>query len=421
MIHLSLRKDISLSSRATRPFSSAISASHSPLQPPGNKLILWVMTSGAPGFSFSSCSLVLLESQPSLIINLMGCEEAGLSLLDSLIKTVSLAEVVTFSLSVVFAGVSSGNTVGTFVGEGLPLDFTSLMVGDLATTVWLTDGAGLFFVAAVDFINVDWVFWTTVVAGLSLAVFPWSVEGDLIRIVWLPEGWSLCLVGLAPLDEAVFVGVGWTFRIPVGECLSLLPFTSPPEADLGDLVWLTGTVCLSLFERVLLGVVAFTTDGVVWITVGLCLPLVVSVTLAVGDFCLVAGVGKTVWLMAFGLRVSWLVCLSGRAVVFGFERVNAALALVTSLPVESLFSLVVVWIEGNGVRRRSSPRVNNILIQQLWSEKLLLQWNWIYVTVNLWIPSSIFCFFLCQVSPGNEDRNKERAELWQSWMQETLT
>lgn len=66
----------------------------------------------------------------------------------------------------------------------------------------------------------------------------------------------------------------------------------------------------------------------------------------------------------FGLTVERGVCLAGVEVVFGFERAKPALGLLTSLPVEFLFSLAVVCKEGKGARRRRSPRLNNILSQQ---------------------------------------------------------
>ncbi|TNN78378.1 hypothetical protein EYF80_011362 [Liparis tanakae] len=89
--------------RARRPFSADMSASHPPVHPPGNKLIRCVITSGVPGFS--SCSLVLPESQPSLMTTLIGCAGAGFSLvvvvmvvMGALITTLRFSEDVTLSL-----------------------------------------------------------------------------------------------------------------------------------------------------------------------------------------------------------------------------------------------------------------------------------------------------------------------------------
>lgn len=81
----------------------------------------------------------------------------------------------------------------------------------------------------------------------------------------------------------------------------------------------------------------------------------------------------------FGFRVGRTACLAGAEVVFGFEGVKTALGLVTSLPVESLFSLVVVCEEGNGVRRRRSPRVNSIFSQQQQQPAMVLPLEDLYV------------------------------------------
>lgn len=86
---------------------------------------------------------------------------------------------------------------------------------------------------------------------------------------------------------------------------------------------------------------------------------------------MVAGVGTTVWLTMFGFRVGRAVCLGRAAVVFGFERVETALGLVTSLPVKFFLSVVGDCNEGSGVRRRRSPKVNNILSWELKPESVL--------------------------------------------------
>lgn len=82
--------------------------------------------------------------------------------------------------------------------------------------------------------------------------------------------------------------------------------------------------------------------------------------LVAGVLVVVVGEGKTVGFTEFGLGAERAAALAAAAVVFGFINVRTAFALVPSLPIESLLSMVGLSKEGSGLRSRKSPRVNSI-------------------------------------------------------------